>query len=212
MKWRDIIQGENVYEKFPHERFLENIEGWGHDSPVFEDIIKAERPEKIIEVGTWFGASAIAMADLLVKYGIDGEIICVDTWLGTADNWLHWARPVGNYGHPLHYFQFLTNVKRRNHCERITPLPIDSHNAAMFFTEAKLAADMIYIDASHDYVSVKSDIADFWPVLKGGGVMVGDDYSKEWPGVVRAVDEFSAATGIAIDTNYPGKWIARKPV
>lgn len=51
--------------------------------------------------------------------------------------------------------------------------------------------DFIYIDAAHDYKSVKDDINLFYPKLKVGGIMSGHDY-LEYPdyGVVGAVDEF----------------------
>jgi hypothetical protein len=50
--------------------------------------------------------------------------------------------------------------------------------------------DIIYIDASHDYESVKTDILSWFPKLKTGGIICGDDYITGWPGVVRAVNEF----------------------
>lgn len=51
--------------------------------------------------------------------------------------------------------------------------------------------DFVYIDALHDYESVKADIKAFYPKVKPGGIIAGHDYHKEdWPGVVQAVDEF----------------------
>jgi len=211
MRWRDIIHGGDPYKGFPADRYLKFMQGWGSDSPVFEAIIKEKRPEKIIEVGTWFGASAITMADALVKHDIDGEIICVDTWLGTAENWTVWLRPVGNFGHPLHYFQFLTNIIHSGHTERIIPFSIDSHNAALFFRNKDMIADMIYIDASHDYKSVLSDISEYWLLTRHGGVILGDDYSDDFPEVKIAVQEFAHGHGVSIITDHPGKWVIYRP-
>lgn len=51
--------------------------------------------------------------------------------------------------------------------------------------------DFIYIDGLHTYEAVRDDIAGWYPKIKDGGVIAGHDYSaKDWPGVVRAVDEF----------------------
>ena len=36
--------------------------------------------------------------------------------------------------------------------------------------------DFIYVDARHDYCGVKEDIEAWWPKLKVGGIMAGDDY------------------------------------
>lgn len=59
--------------------------------------------------------------------------------------------------------------------------------------------DFIYIDASHDYESVKKDITYWWKKLKKGGIFAGHDYlDRKFEqnrdeeikfGVVQAVDE-----------------------
>ena len=38
--------------------------------------------------------------------------------------------------------------------------------------------DFIYIDAHHDYCSVKQDIARYWPSIKPGGIMAGHDFEN----------------------------------
>lgn len=49
--------------------------------------------------------------------------------------------------------------------------------------------DFVFIDAQHDYQSVKNDI-DLWlPKIKKGGFISGHDYEPNFPGVIRAVDE-----------------------
>jgi hypothetical protein len=48
--------------------------------------------------------------------------------------------------------------------------------------------DFVYIDAEHDYDSVKKQIMDWWPKLCRMGVLGGHDYTIK--GVRQAVDEF----------------------
>ena len=36
--------------------------------------------------------------------------------------------------------------------------------------------DFIYVDARYDYPGVKEDLETWWPKLKQGGIMAGDDY------------------------------------
>jgi predicted O-methyltransferase YrrM len=51
--------------------------------------------------------------------------------------------------------------------------------------------DLVYIDAAHDYESVKIDISLSLSKLKKDGVISGHDYNRDnHPGVVAAVDEF----------------------
>ncbi len=49
--------------------------------------------------------------------------------------------------------------------------------------------DIVYLDASHDYLSVRADIKAWLPKVKKGGVLCGDDYIRGWDGVIQAVDE-----------------------
>jgi len=50
-----------------------------------------------------------------------------------------------------------------------------------------------HIDASHDYTNVMADIKAWYPKIKFGGTMSGDDYCSGWQGVVDAVDEYFGA-------------------
>ena len=45
---------------------------------------------------------------------------------------------------------------------------------------AKNSLDFIYIDGNHSYEGVKSDLELFYPKLKYGGVMMGDDYHARY--------------------------------
>ena len=71
-----------------------------------------------------------------------------------------------------------------------------------FSTEAMLdiqddSVDWIYIDGNHSYEFVKEDLNGWWPKLRSGGFLYGDDYIDGKHqievlkfGVVQAVDEF----------------------
>jgi SAM-dependent methyltransferase len=53
----------------------------------------------------------------------------------------------------------------------------------------KDGADIIFIDALHDYESVKQDIALWWPKVRVGGMLALHDFNHQWPGVERAIAE-----------------------
>lgn len=56
------------------------------------------------------------------------------------------------------------------------------------------SVDLIFIDGDHQYGSVTQDLNTWYPKMRAGGLMIGDDYA--WPGVQQAVKEFSVHRGI----------------
>src|SRR5262245_9381175 len=92
---RDWLFEADPYAEFVHDPALVDMQGWGSDKPIFRTAIEAVRPRTIIELGSWKGLSAIHMAGLCRELGLDTEIVCVDTWLGSPENWLDREDPRG---------------------------------------------------------------------------------------------------------------------
>lgn len=63
----------------------------------------------------------------------------------------------------------------------------DSIRASKMFEQETL--DWVYIDAGHEYEDVKADHWAYYHLVRKGGIVSGHDYSPEFPGVVRFVDE-----------------------
>jgi hypothetical protein len=74
-------------------------------------------------------------------------------------------------------------------------------SAAGFNSESVTFA---YIDAAHDYESVKRDIAAWMPKIKSGGILAGHDAQS--PGVQKAVKELLPNAEF-----YLPVWMYRKP-
>jgi len=73
------------------------------------------------------------------------------------------------------------------------------------------SADFVYIDARHDYESVREDLALWHPKLRPGGILAGHDYlDGEIPagsfGVKSAVDEFCAEWGLEVIVTTDDEW------
>jgi hypothetical protein len=216
-QWLYEIHEKNPYESFPINEFDVDLQGWGFESEIFDYVITTYRPQVVIEVGTWKGASANKMASLLKAYGIrDPQLICIDTWLGSLEHWSNREAPEFfeslriKWGRPDIYNQFLANVLLMGNAEVIIPFPIHSAAAVRFLTAKKLLADAIYIDAGHEYEDVLADIKGFWKLVKPGGVMFGDDYILGWIGVVRAVHDFADEHGLAVNSSFYHKWLFEK--
>lgn len=178
-KIRTLIHGtHDPYAGFETTDY--DIQGWASYSPCFEDTIKEIQPKIIVEVGTWKGASAIHMAKTCKKYYDDFEIICIDTFLASYE---HWVNIDGNLpktnlknGRPTIYETFLTNVITEELTEHITPFPIDSINGGLTLSHFGVQADLVYIDAGHEYESVFMDLMLYKNVVRSGGHLIGDDW------------------------------------
>ena len=213
-----------AYDKLDTEGHKVDIHGWMSRS--FGDVVRRsvahlDRGSElvVVEVGTWKGLSATKMAEVLKEEGFTNfNIICIDTWLGAPEFWTWGMKDPTRgdslkrvNGYPTVFHTFTKNVKAMGLEEYVAPLPLSSTQAADVLGHYKIAADLIYIDASHEYGPVTSDLESFYPLLKKGCVMLGDDYSAQWKGVIKAVNEFAA--GREVDLRIDDVvWSLKKPV
>jgi cephalosporin hydroxylase len=168
------------------------IQGWNSESPALLYALDQYRPESIVEVGTWLGASAIFMAE-----NSKAEIIAVDTFL--ASNEVLWRENIAQnlINEPTKiYDQFCANITYKNLNNRISPLPMTSSSAAELFLAEDVKVDMVYLDAGHREREVYADLEDWWPLTNK--VLVGDDYHSGWPGVVSAADRFATERNLQV--------------
>lgn len=192
---REFIWGEqDPYQLFPKAPTQPPQKGWYSDHPIFEQLFTERRPRQVLEVGSLLGASAIHMGKLMHQHRIDGNITCVDTFLGSCEHYLKsrglWRRMLAS-GRYNFFDEFLGNVEQAGVSDVVTPFVQTSTNAARLFRDIGLRFDLIYLDASHEYVDVLADLRAWYPLLAPGGVLVGDDFEDPWYDIIRAVMEFS---------------------
>lgn len=194
----DEIRG--IYAGISNLPLTPDITGWNSDGYIFADVIDKVRPTVIVEVGTWKGRSAIHMANLTRAREMPTVIYCVDCWLppiGVGLGEFPQTHIPERWDAPTFYQQFLFNVKHAGADDRIIPVRGLTVPIAACLGAWGVQADMIYVDASHDELSVLQDLNAYWPLLRPGGVMFGDDYSSH-EGVRWAVNRFSAQVSRAI--------------
>jgi hypothetical protein len=217
-----LILNEDPYQDFPLNDYPPDLQGWSSDDPLFEQVIDSRIPTLILEVGTWKGASATHMAELMKrKRSATGEpqkdfaIVCIDTWLGGVehiDSSIQLGFEVKRKRGQLDlYNQFLANVIHTKHQDCIVPFPNTSLIAARFLRQKQIFADMIYIDASHEEDDVYADLTHYWPILRQGGVMFGDDWDAGplGYGVICAVNRFMKEKQLSFQVQGH-KWILTK--
>ncbi|PNX99268.1 S-adenosyl-L-methionine-dependent methyltransferase domain-containing protein [Trifolium pratense] len=202
-----IFNGDSPFLNFPppHAAAIlhrsTKVKGWGSNGAVFENLIRKVKPKIIVEVGTFLGASAIHMAELTQRLGLNTQILCIDDfrgWAGFRDQFKNIAMLNGDV---LLYYQFLQNVVTFKKTGSVLPVPFSSGSALMKLCEWGVWADLVEIDAGHDFLSAWSDINRGLRILRPGGVIFGHDYftAADNKGVRRAVDLFAKIHGFKVN-------------
>lgn len=65
------------------------------------------------------------------------------------------------------------------------------------------SADIIYIDGNHSFETVLSDLQLYYPKIKSGGLIIGDDYNEG--GVAKAIEVFSKEKNISYNISHAKK-------
>ncbi|WP_287284350.1 class I SAM-dependent methyltransferase, partial [Okeania sp. SIO2G4] len=209
------IYVENPYNGFDFKQYKMDLQGWNGKHKVFAEMIPTVNPKIIIEVGVWKGQATVHMAEIATKADPKAIVISVDTWLGSPEHW-NPQRPDNiflslqlKHGYPGMYYQFLANVMWKGLENNIIPLPQTSTNAAIILKRLGVKADLIHIDAGHEFESVYLDLVNYWDLLTEGGVLIGDDFIPGWPGVKSAVEQFCSERNLKFIEDSP-KYVIKK--
>lgn len=208
------IHGSNPYKGFKATIKTPDLQGWNGNHPALKKCVQEIRPSIIIDLGAWKGLSTSFLAQSAIEIGIDVTVIAIDTWLGSPEHWNHgrkdniFSNLKTKNGYPSLYYTFLSNMVLLGLTNNVIPLPQTSDNAYIILKNHKIRADLIHIDAAHEYDPVMKDAENFWEILRPGGILIGDDYA--WPGVAKAAHEFADSLNLDLEIREP-KWIIRKP-
>lgn len=134
----------------------------------------------LAEIGVWNGRNAYFMRLLFPE----AHLYLIDPWKPTS-KYLEEGQPPAEetedyeYAHGLVQFIFEkdphTTILRKKSLDALDSVPGN--------------LDLVFIDANHDYASVKEDIERWSQKVRAGGIVAGHDYSPEFPGVMQAVNE-----------------------
>ena len=214
-----LFFGRDPLKDFPRNSATD-LQGWHSQHPYLTRAIDEVRPDIVVEVGVWKGASVVTMAKEMQRLKLDAVVIAIDTWLGSSEHYL-WEKFIPDldfeFGYPRLYHKFAANICNEGLQDLVVPLPLDSINGFQLLKARGIRPDVLHIDAGHDYLSVMADLKAWWPQLSPGGVLIGDDYFKsflglgKWPEVRQAFDEFFAATPHTKFESGDGKCYVGKP-
>lgn len=146
-----------------------------------------ELPELIVEIGSYKGQSAIALA----RGGKNSHVYAVDPWdsRGNIDGRFHFASPKTRV-------EFRRRVKESGFGGRITPVKGFSTDVAQVWpTNRKIG--LLFIDGDHSRESVAADYLAWYLHLVPGATVIFDDLDTEHnPGVRLALEDLGLAFSV----------------
>lgn len=140
----------------------------------------ATRPRKILEIGTFRGATAL----LLASNAPEATVYTLDLPIDASDAQLPMTpidREIVSAGRTQMVYEGTPEA------ERIVQLWGDS--ATFDFDRVGDGIDLAFIDGAHSYEYVRNDTQKILPRMRPGGVIIWDDYWDPFPGVVRYLNE-----------------------
>jgi predicted O-methyltransferase YrrM len=135
----------------------------------------------VAEIGAYLGHSVVYMASLARDNAKPIKIYAVDTFEGSEE---HKKKGIYNFADKYLDNLYACNVGEYTHTFTMTSVEAANHEKL-----STTLFDFIFIDAAHDYESVKTDIQGWMTKVKPGGILAGHDYVDRWPGVKLAVDQ-----------------------
>ena len=143
------------------------------DADVLRDLLIADRPRVVIEIGLAYASSALAIAEALVSLGTDGaRHVIIDAYQDRFED-IGWTA--------------LVDAGLGERCSLIRER---SQLALPRFVQEGLVADAAFVDGSHVFHNVFVDLAFLGELVRAGGLIILDDVA--WPSVATAVAYFEA--------------------
>ena len=173
------------------EHFYWGIEGWFtvEQLMLYQTMIdRSTNGSHIVEVGAWKGRSTSAMGVMIKNSGKNIKFDVVDTFLGSEEHQNQESIQKGTL-----YSEYINNIAPVE--DVVNTIVGDSSNVANFYKDESL--DFVFLDGDHSYEGITKDILAWFPKLKPGGILAGDDYSKEFPNVIKSVSMHLADVDVA---------------
>lgn len=127
----------------------------------------------IVEIGSFLGRSTKYLANsFFMSEKTNVKIYCIDTWEGSGEE--HATVDLKDL-----YEEFRDNLHFYIGRNMVMPLRGRSDNVDFLSMFEDKSVDAIVVDGSHTYEDVWADVYNWWPKLKDGGIMIGDDYNWE---------------------------------
>ena len=151
-----------------------DIPGWFNMHDAYMNLVKyCEDGDDIVEIGCFAGRSTRFLCDALELSGKhDVKVHVIDTFEGSG-------MEHANVNLNSMYDDFMRNLADHIEQERVIVNVNKSDNSNIINSFADNSVFGVIVDGAHTMEAVQDDIINWWPKIKDGGIMVGDDVDWE---------------------------------
>lgn len=139
-------------------------------------LARAANASRILEIGSWAGASTIVWARAV---GECGRVVCVDPWQSYHDaRWqkhARYRRVNRACRRERIYPLFRNNVAAAGVAERVVAIRAPSRVALPLLQRESF--DLVYVDGDHTYAAFRNDLEMAMPLVRDGGILAGPGYN-----------------------------------
>ncbi len=189
-----------------------DVPGWINDAEfIYPQMVEqAQSGDHFVEIGTFLGQSTSYMGQLIKDSGKDIKFDSIDLFWPIE----HVIRNYKSSGHPKEFNQYLSDLLKEydlrapdviNHPLRILGvqeyvnlITCDEKYAHRLYDDNSLK--FVWIDGDHGKDIVYNDLVNFWPKMKSGGTIGGDDIAYQE--VLDDVKKFSKEYDVKVKYNY----------
>lgn len=178
-----------------------------------EAVDSAPRGSSLIEVGSFWGQSAVFLAEAAKLAAKDLKVYCVDLFDMRPENNPPLFDPaLGGGEQPIHAQFHNSQFETFAHfvdSTRLSPDPLRimrmaSLEAASLFKDKQI--HFLFLDGDHEYEYVLRELRTWGLRMAPDGIMAGHDYTSEFHGVIEATTEYFGKDKVEVK----GKsWIVR---
>ncbi len=179
------------------------LASWSDHVPFAFDIVAAQRPDLLVELGTHSGESFFAFCQAVREQGRSTQCYAVDTWQGDHQAGFYGAEVLAD----------VTAHRREMGYEGFSHLVRKTFDAAAV-QFAPDSIDLLHLDGLHTYEAVRHDFETWLPLVRPGGIVLLHDVSERHEdfGVWRLWEEIVARTPESFEfTHCHGLGVWRKP-
>lgn len=141
-------------------------------------------PGDVVEIGAWQGYTTSYLAQAVKDAG-NGRVIAIDHFRGNPGREARYV--VGRPDLSDLKENFLANLAGLDLQDVVQLLDMPSEDASAHLSGTNIR--FLLIDGEHTREAVQRDINLYFPLLADGAIVVFDDYSPAYPGLVEAVNE-----------------------